>query len=410
MCGAIEGIKQKGRCVIGNKFNGAIIGYYDSNNKFHNTACSSYDPVIELFMKHLDNRTQELDCMPFQQGVEEMATKINRTVTINGTKRWIHANSEQEYCDKLAKLFCGEPQDKVKHLFSEYALNWFETYSKPNIATATIKLYSHLLTYHIIPAFEGLAVEDIRVDDIQRLFNGMDTSKETKYKVKRLLNQVLNAAVDDEFLVKSPLKSDRIKITGAESTTTAAYSVEQMQYLVQHIEDIQSAQDRTYMAIQTLHPLRLEEVLGLKWSDIDLEHMALHVNRAVTHPTRNQPEIKDTKTRSSVRTIGLSQLAISYLTPGKADDFVLGGSSPLSYTAVRRMCERIQKDTGFNEKITPKRFRCTVLTDLYDKTRDIKLVQAAAGHTTAEMTLKHYVKGRGNVVLSAAAIERAYTA
>lgn len=339
-----------------------------------------------------------------------MATKINRTVTVNGVKRWIHCNTEQEYCDRLAKLFCKEPQSEVKHLFSEYALNWFETYSKPNIATATVKLYSHLLTYHIIPAFEGMAVEDIRADDIQRLFNGMDTSKETKYKVKRLLNQVLNAAVDDEFLVKSPLKSDRIKITGAESTTTAAYSVEQMQYLVQHIEDIQSAQDRTYMAIQTLHPLRLEEVLGLKWSDIDLEHMALHVNRAVTHPTRNQPEVKDTKTRSSVRTIGLSQLAISYLTPDKADDFVLGGSSPLSYTQVRRMCERIQKDTGFTEKITPKRFRTTVLTDLYDKTRDIKLVQAAAGHTTAEMTLKHYVKGRGNVVQSAAAIERAYTA
>lgn len=371
------------------------------------------DVVLSQWLEqppHLDNSTQELDCMPFQQGVEGMATKINRTVTVNGVKRWIHCNTEQEYCDRLAKLFCKEPQSEVKHLFSEYALNWFETYSKPNIATATVKLYSHLLTYHIIPAFEGMAVEDIRADDIQRLFNGMDTSKETKYKVKRLLNQVLNAAVDDEFLVKSPLKSDRIKITGAESTTTAAYSVEQMQYLVQHIEDIQSAQDRTYMAIQTLHPLRLEEVLGLKWSDIDLEHMALHVNRAVTHPTRNQPEVKDTKTRSSVRTIGLSQLAISYLTPDKADDFVLGGSSPLSYTQVRRMCERIQKDTGFTEKITPKRFRTTVLTDLYDKTRDIKLVQAAAGHTTAEMTLKHYVKGRGNVVQSAAAIERAYTA
>lgn len=164
------------------------------------------------------------------------------------------------------------------------------------------------------------------------------------------------------------------------------------------------------MAIQALHPLRLEEVLGLKWSDIDVEHMSLSVNRAVTHLTRNQPEVKDTKTRSSIRTIGLSALAVSYLTPGKADEFVLGGNSPLSYTQVRRMCERIQKDTGFTEKITPKRFRTTVLTDLYDKTRDIKLVQAAAGHTTAEMTLKHYVKGCGNVVKSAAAIESVYTA
>lgn len=358
---------------------------------------------------HLDNSTQELDCMPFQQGVEGMA-KITRAVTINGTKHWIRADTEQQYANKLLELVNHKPPETSKHLFSEYAWNWFETYSKPNVSTATEQLYKRLFMCHIMPAFEGLAVEDIRLDDIQRMFNGMDTSKETKYKVKRLLNQVLKSAVDDEFLVKNPLKSDRIKITGTESTTTAVYSVEQMQYLVQHIGDIKQPLDRTYMAIQALHPLRLEEVLGLKWSDIDMEQMALHVNRAVTHPTRNQPEVKDTKTRSSVRTIGLSQLAVSFLTPGKASEFVLGGNSPLSYTQVRRMCERIQKDTGFTEKITPKRFRTTVLTDLYDKTRDIKLVQAAAGHTTAEMTLKHYVKGRGNVVKSAAAIESVYTA
>lgn len=359
---------------------------------------------------HLDNSTQRMGCMPFQRGVEGMATKINRTVTIAGAKRWIHANTEQEYADKLAKLICGEPQDKEKHLFSEYAMNWFETYSKPNISTATEQLYKRLFMCHIMPAFESLAVEDIRLDNIQRMFNGMDTSKETKYKVKRLLNQVLKSAVDDEFLVKNPLKSDRIKITGVESTTTAVYTVEQTQYLVQHIGDIKQPLDRTYMAIQALHPLRLEEVLGLTWNDIDLDHMTLSVNRAVTHPTRNQPEVKDTKTKSSVRTIGLSRLTVSYLRPGKANEFVVGGNSPLSYTQVRRMCERIQKDTGFTEKITPKRFRTTVLTDLYDQTRDIKLVQAAAGHTTADMTLKHYIKGRGDVVKSAVAIESAYTA
>ncbi|MBD5117868.1 MAG: site-specific integrase [Clostridiales bacterium] len=386
-----------------------VSGPYFKLDLYNNTG----DVVLSQWLEqppHLDNSTQRMDCMPFQQGVEGMATKINRTVTIAGVKRWIHANTEQEYADKLAKLICGEPQGREKHLFSEYAINWFETYSKPNISTATEQLYKRLFMCHIMPAFEGLNVEDIRLDNIQRMFNSMDTSKETKYKVKRLLNQVLKSAVDDEYLVKNPLKSDRIKITGTESTTTAVYSVEQMQYLVQHIGDIKQPLDRTYMALQALHPLRLEEVLGLKWSDIDLEHMTLSVNRAVTHPTRNQPEVKDTKTKSSVRTIGLSQLTVSYLTPGKADEFVVGGNSPLSYTQVRRMCERIQKDTGFTEKITPKRFRTTVLTDLYDKTRDIKLVQAAAGHTTADMTLKHYVKGRGNVVQSAAAVDSVYMA
>lgn len=140
-----------------------------------------------------------------------------------------------------------------------------------------------------------------------------------------------------------------------------------------------------------------------------MENMALHINRAVTHPSRNQPELKETKTKSSVRTVGLSSLALPYLVRGEEDAFVLGGEKPLSYSNVRRMRERIKRETGFSEAITPMRFRTTTLSDLYAATKDIKLTQAAAGHTTADMTLKHYVKGRENIVHSAAAIDSVYS-
>ena len=61
-----------------------------------------------------------------------------------------------------------------------------------------------------------------------------------------------------------------------------------------------------------------------------------------------------------------------------------------------------------DEKITPIRFRTTVLTDLYDKTKDIKQVQDAAGHTTAAMPLKYYVKGRHQERSTATPIATAY--
>ena len=102
-----------------------------------------------------------------------------------------------------------------------------------------------------------------------------------------------------------------------------------------------------------------------------MELMTIHIRRAVPHPTRNLPEIKDTKTSSSHRTIGLSALALSYLQQFHADgEFLFGGTKPLTYTQVRRMCQRIQRETGFTESITPIRFRTTVLADLYDQTND----------------------------------------
>lgn len=338
--------------------------------------------------------------------------KITRTVTINGVKHWIRASTEQEYADKLLKLVGTQSAapEPSKHLFSDYALTWFETYSKPNIETVTATTYRRQLTGHILPAFEGLAVEDITTDDVQRLFNSMTGAKTSKDKTKMVLNQILDAAVEDGLIVKSPLKSKRIKITGKASQPTAPYTVEQMRYLVQHIGDIQDPADRAYLAIQALHPLRLEEVLGLQGADIDPESGAIHICRAVTHPDRNQPEVKDTKTRSSARTIGLSALAVPYLPQTKPGEFVFGGKRPLSYTQVRKMCNRIKRDTGFTENITPIRFRTTVLTDLYDQTKDIKLAQAAAGHTTSAMTLRYYVKGRETISKAAAVVDRAYSA
>lgn len=361
---------------------------------------------------NLDNSTQELDCMPFRQGVEEMASKITRAVTIDGVKRWIRADSEQEYADKLLKLAGTQSPapEFSKHPFADYALTWFETYSKPNIEAVTATTYKRQLTCHLLPAFDGLAVEDITTNDVQRLFNSMTGAKTTKDKAKMVLNQILDTAVEDGLITKNPLKSKRIKITGKASQPTAPYTVEQMRFLVQHIPDIQNPMDRAYLAMQALHPLRLEEVLGLQAADIDLENGMIHICRAVTHPDRNRPEVKDTKTQRSARTIGLSALAIPHLPHVQDGEFVFGGQNPLSYTQVRRMCSRIKRDTGFSENVTPIRFRTTVLTDLYDQTKDIKLAQAAAGHTTSAMTLRYYVKGRESIGKAAAVVDRTYSA
>ena len=60
------------------------------------------------------------------------------------------------------------------------------------------------------------------------------------------------------------------------------------------------------------------------------------------------------------------------------------------------------------EVITPCRFRTTVLTDIYDETKDINLTKASAGHTTAAMTLKYYAKGRETSDRAAAATASVY--
>ena len=263
-----------------------------------------------------------------------MAYKINRHVTVNGEKTWIRANNEQEYVNKVSQLLASGAQTPRKHPFRAYASQWFELYSKPNVETATSVTYERQLRLYLIPHFRDEAIEDISVDDVQRLFNGIKGAKSTKQKVKIVLNMIFEAAIEDSVIYKNPLKSKRLKITGSESKTTKEYSVEQMGYLVRHLSDVRNRTDRSYLALQALHPMRLEEVLGLKWSDIDFENMVIHISRAVTHPKRNQPEIKPPKTEASKRPISLSRIAAMNLEPGEPDEFIFGGDKPFSYQQV----------------------------------------------------------------------------
>ena len=364
--------------------------------------------------KNLDNLTADETDMP--EGDTDMSKqkKIRRPVMINGEKRWICGDTEQEYAENLINAMQEQqitPPAKTEknhgHNFKIYAQNWFEVFAKPNVAEVTAITYERQLKRHIYPVIGDMDIEDVKATHIQKIFNNMgEVTTQTKAKPKMVLNMIFAQAISEDIVSKNPVKAQNVKTKGRDSEETATYSVEQMSYLVHNIGRIKKEEDRAFLALVALHPLSLEEALGLQGADVDGIH--IYVRRAVTHPNRNQPVIKDPKCKFRKRRLDLAQQVKCYIPTTAPDEFIIGGKTPLSYTKVRKMCERIQRDTGFSEKITPIRFRTTVLTDLYDANKDVKQVQAAAGHSTAAMTLKHYVKGRSNERNTAAPVAAAY--
>lgn len=342
--------------------------------------------------------------------------RIKRRVLINGQIRWVTGSSEQEYADNLIRILAPEALETPgeKHLFEDYAKNWYEVFSKPNVSKTTAITYDRQLHLYIYPVLQGKYLEDITVADIQKVFNAMDSEEKklttaSKAKTKMVLNMIFQQAVEENIIGRNPLTSKTLRIKGNPSQTTKPYTVEQMRYIVSQLPSIRNYKDRMFLSLLALHPLRLEEVLGLRWRDIDLEKDLIHISSTVTHPDRNQGLFREmTKTDSSRRTIALVPQLKAFMVPGAADEFLVGDDKIQSYQLVKDMCKRIRNDIGFEESITPRRFRTTVLTDIYDATKDIKQTQAAAGHTTAAMTLKHYVKGREEKADTASAIAKVY--
>lgn len=345
---------------------------------------------------------------------EFMSNTIRRHVRINGTTVWITAKTEQEYMEKVVRLSGGNvmPVSKPKHPFGEYALTWLNVFSRPNVERVTSVSYEQQLKNYILPVLGEMNLEDITPADVQKIFNNMGKrmKQESKNKVKIVLNQIFKMAMNDDTIAKNPLEAPSIRIKGEKSTPTVPYSVNEMRYMAEHLIDIQSGMDRAWLAISISLPLRPEEVLGLTWADVDEVNGVFHIRNTVTHPARNEPEFKTyTKTAASIRDLAVSEELLSCLpVRGKPNEFVIGGKTPLTYMQVRRMRERIQRDIQFDGSITPRRFRTTVATDISAQTHDLKLVQKMLGHSSPQMTLKHYDKGRSTTVDATDAITSCY--
>lgn len=339
------------------------------------------------------------------------------------TYKQISGRDEDERNDKIVQAYIESgrifeflsipslasiPQ-KTKHGFSNYANHWFDVFAEPTIEAATALTYRRQLDLYWISAFGDKSIEDITSADVQEVLNGMgDVSKDTRKKAVQVLSMILDQAIEDGHITRNVTKSKKVKITGRAPKPTEPYSVDQMRYLVTHIPDVTNPTDRAYLAIAALHPLRPEEVFGLKYGDIDRDALKINIVRAVTYPDRNQPLIKSTKTDASERQIDLAASILGHIPQGNPDHFIFGGDKPMTHQQIKRMRDRIQRQTGFDESITPRRFRTTVLTDLYDATKDIKQCQQAAGHTTADMTLKYYVKGRQQTANTATPVSARY--
>ena len=369
--------------------------------------------TIDRVSKHLENSIAILPRDNEEERMPKNKSKIRRTVVINGVNVWITADSEQEYADKLLRVAGNKKSPSgQKHPFKDYSHRWFEVFSKPNVSSVTAYVYESQLRTHINPILGGMYLEDIRPDDVQRVFNNMpkDTKTSTKTKTKIVLNQIFKMALDEDLIVKNPLQSSSVKIKGLASTETPPYTIDQMRHMAAHLNDINNPTERAWLAISLSLPLRPEEVLGLLWEDIDEENHILYVRNTVTHPHRNAPEFKPyAKTASSIRSMVIPQEVLSYLPRrGEPKDFVIGGKMPLSYTRVRGMCRRITEVMGFKETILPRRFRTTEATDISAMTHDLKLVQKMLGHSTPQMTLKHYDKGRGNTADATEAVRSCY--
>lgn len=203
--------------------------------------------------------------------------------------------------DKQTEMRRGDwhDPDAGKVPFGAYAASWIK---ERELTTTTRQLYGSLLRHHLEPTFGAVNVSDISPPIVRRwradkLASG--TGPTTVAKAYALLRAILGTAVADQMIRRNPCT-----IKGA----SVVHTPERPTATVQEIYDLADAIQPRYRALVLMAGflgLRWGELVGLHRRDVDLDHGAVRVRRAVAELFNGQREIKAPKSAAGKRTVSI---------------------------------------------------------------------------------------------------------
>ena len=282
---------------------------------------------------------------------------------------------------------------------------WMENYAKIKLRPSTFKTSQGFLKNHIKPQIGGIPLADLTSLDLQRFYKhlldgGRVDRIEAKKKPKglapktgrnihQMIGSAYNLAMEQKLVSKNPTQGCALpKVEHKEMQTLP---VEQLTSFLREAKD--SGVFALYY-IDLTTGLRRGELLGLKWSDIDLEKGDLRVRRQIGRIDGKIIEMP-LKTKNAYRTLPLSADAIDVLMQQRRKTgnsewvFPSPTGGPVSPDSVLHMLHRVLKRAGL-PKVRFHDLRHTFATLALQNGVDIKTVSGMLGHFSAGFTLDTY--------------------
>ena len=326
--------------------------------------------------------------------------------------RQLSARSELELGEKVLRAFVqsgrireffpqlsapqqpeAKPTKAKRTNFKAYSDYWRKTYKQGKAKNTEVFIDSKQSVLN--DWFGGMNIEEITSGDVQKFLNAR-AKKCKKATVKAdwgMLKEILDSAVNDEIIAKNPAKDRRLTNIAAEGSGTASLTREQIISIQRAIPMLEDPREKCLIALLAYTSMRREEVLGLRWQNVDFAKRRILICEAVVFPVSTAVK-KATKTKSSVRHFPMCDQLYEILWSCRREfGYVISkeNGEPVTAMTYRRLWERLQSHIELYG-MTAKNFRTTFATMMVASGVDIKTTQSLMGHSTPEMTLKVYAK------------------
>jgi len=314
-----------------------------------------------------------------------------------------------------------EPQKLYRKItFKEFVESYWKPFAvKKKLQTSTMDQRKLILNVHLLPYFGEKQMRDVQPSDISKFLRKKaeaekNYSNNTMHAFYGVLRLIFDLAEQNDVIDKSPVrpklhKPESVKV---EKPTLRASQIRNVLAL------LSDEQERLFMLLLAVTGMRIGEGLALRWMDFKPQICELSINY-----TMYKGKLKEPKTKGSKAKLRLSpQIATLLVSHKESSSFQETGDfifcrqdgTAIEPTTIRNHLYaamdklKIQRVKG---KYGPHIFRHSAGTLLYEKSRDLKLVQGTLRHTDISTTSDIYVHlgeevlNEGSEILAAEILE-----
>lgn len=319
-------------------------------------------------------------------------------------RKTIYGGTKKEVQDEMTRLqsrkLDGTLGDAGRLTVGEFLDSWLEDSAKPTIRATTHASYEGVIRLHIKPRLGGLALGKLTPAHVQSLYSEMErngASPRMRQLTHAILRRAVNQAVKWGTLPRNVC--DAVEPPRVERKEIHALSAEQAKIL------LKAAADDRLCAVYTLAittGLRLGEIFGLQWADVNLE--AGKGSLMVRHTLMDlngELSLSEPKTAKSRRKVELSAMAVDALWDHRkkmlaaghgTDGFIFRDSrgGPLRRSHFHADNFKPLLKTAGLPKIRFHDLRHTAATLMLSGGEHPKVVQEMLGHANIGMTMDTY--------------------
>jgi integrase len=325
----------------------------------------------------------------------------------NGSRKTFYGRTRQDVSAKLTAALQtrqnGLALPKEKKRLDQFLEEWLRDSAKPSVRRTTYEGYERIVRLHVSPALGQLRLARLTPQHIAKLYRALldkGLAPKTVRLIHAMLHRALRQAVRWGLLAVNPADSvDAPRIDRREFRTLDL--AETRTFLSAAASDRLSA---LYVVALTTG-LRQGELLGLRWSDVDLDRAILAVRQQVMKLS-GEWVYSEPKTSKGRRTVALPGMTVTALRQHKVrqaeerlrcgewedHDLVfpnLVGRPIEKQNLMRRSFRPILQHAG----LPPIRFhdlRHSAATLLLGEGVHPKVVQERLGHSTISVTMDTY--------------------